>query len=88
MAFVANDTGRRSLASCGHNHNGISIMNKVTDIVSQFSALRHLNSTSKKLSLGSDGKRTLTVTVNLSARGMNTDETTLEQFLKTKLQEK
>lgn len=63
-------------------------MNKVKDIVLQFSALRRLNSTSKKLSLGSDGKQTLTVTVDLSGRGMNTDETTLEQFLKTKLQEK
>ena len=48
----------RSLASCGDNHDGTSIMEEVTDIVSQFPAFHHLKDTSKTLVLGSDGKQT------------------------------
>ena len=78
----------RSLASCGDNHDGTPIMKEVSGIVSHFPALRQLKDITKNLSLGPDGKQTLTISVDLLARGMNTDEITLHQFLKTKLEEK
>ena len=62
-------------------------MEKVSDIVSQYPALRSLKNVSKTMSLGLDGVQTLTVTVDLLARGKNTDEMALNQFLKTKLEE-
>ena len=62
-------------------------MEKVSDIVSQYPALRSLKNVSKKMSSGLDGVQTLTVTVDLLARGKNTDEMALNQFLKTKLEE-
>ena len=77
----------RSLASCGDDHDGTSVMEKVSDIVSQYPALRSLKNVSKTMSSGLDGVQTLTVTVDLLARGKNTDEMALNQFLKTKLEE-
>ena len=88
VVFEATGTGGRSLASCRDNHDGTSIMKEVTDIVLKFSALRRLKKTYKNMSSGPDGKQTLTITVNFYARGKNTDEMTLDQFLKTKLEEK
>ena len=89
LGFVTtDDTDGRSLASCGDNHDEISIMEEVLDIVLQFPALRDLKDISKKMSLGLDDEKTLTITVKFSARGKNTDEMTLNQFLKTKLEEK
>ena len=87
--MTTDDTDGRSLASCGDNHDEISIMEEVLDIVLQFPALlRGLKDMSKKMSSGLDDEKTLTITVKFSARGKNTDEKTFQQFLKTKLEEK
>ena len=63
-------------------------MEEVSDIVFRFPALRRLKNTFKKMSSGLDGEQTLTITIYFSARGMNTGEMPLNQFLKTKLEEK
>lgn len=89
LGFVTtDDTAGRSLASCDDNHDGTSIMKEVSDIVLRFHALRRLKNTFKKMSSGLDGEQTLTITVDISTRGMNKDEMPLNQFLKTKLEEK
>ena len=77
----------RSLASCGDNHDGTPIMKEVSGIVSHFPALRQLKDITKNLSLGPDGEQTLNVTVDLLARGKNTNEMIFNLFLKTKLEE-
>ena len=77
----------RSLASCGDNNDGTLIMKEVSGIVSHFPALRQLKDITKNLSLGPDGEQTLNVTVDLLARGKNTNEMILNLFLKTKLEE-
>ena len=58
-----------------------------TGIVSHFPALRQLKDITKNLSLGPDGEQTLNVTVDLLARGKNTNEMIFNLFLKTKLEE-
>ena len=83
VLFVATDT-----EGCGDNQDETFIMTDVSDMVSHFPALRHLEDISKNLSLGPDGEQTLSITVYFSARGTNTDENTFNQFLKTKLKEK
>ena len=89
LGFVTtDDTADRSLASCDDNHDETSIMEEVSDIVFRFPALRRLKNTFKKMSSGLDGEQTLTITIYFSARGMNTGEMPLNQFLKTKLEEK
>ena len=77
----------RSLASCGDNNDGTLIMKEVSGIVSHFPALRQLKDITKNLSLGPDGEQTLNVTVDLLARGKNTNEMIFNLFLKTKLEE-
>ena len=88
MVFETNGIYGRSLASCGDNHDGTSVMEKVSDIVLQFPALRSFEGISKNMSSGLAGKQTLTITVNIFARGKNTDELTFHQFIKTQLEEK
>ena len=63
-------------------------MKEVSGFVSHFPALRQLKDITKNLSSGPAGKQTLKVTVNIFARGKNTDELTFHQFIKTKLEEK
>ena len=88
MVFETNGTEGRALASCGDNHDGTSVMEKVSEIVSKYAALRSFEGISKNMSLGLAGKQTLTITVNIFARGENTDELTFHQFIKTQLEEK
>ena len=63
-------------------------MDELSDIVLQYSALRSLKNVSKNLLSDDYGEQTLTITVAVLARGTNTDKMTLDQFLKTKFEEK
>ena len=85
--FLATDTEGGSLTLCGDNHDGTSIMHEVSNIVSQYPALRRPKDISNTLLLHPDGEQTLTISVKFSVRGTNIDEMTFQKFLKTKLQE-